>query len=124
MAVVLDNPPETIAPPNLEQILVRQINQWVDQCHSFRMWYLRNLLDVEPSSENEKLCDQIQPWMIRMTKAFLNQVQDPEFPHPHLAKTLEAVLYQFELDWSTRHMSREEQQAAEALLAKLFPDAS
>jgi hypothetical protein len=43
-------------------------------------WYRQNLLLRRPTPDQEKLADEIQPWMIRITRALLSQMLDPEFP--------------------------------------------
>jgi hypothetical protein len=112
---------EPIPPPDLERIVLRQIDQWLSQCHEFREWYRRTFLLRSPSSDEERLADDVQPWMIRITRALLSQILDPQFPHPHLAKTVRGVLWQLEEDWAARHNPLPEEEA-EALIAAHFPE--
>jgi hypothetical protein len=109
--------------PDLEQIVLAQVERWIDECHAFRQWYRQVFLLGTPSAEDEKAADEMQPWMIRITRALLTQVSDPEFPYKHLAPPVEALLWQFEEDWTGRHEGMSEQQAKE-LAEMYFPSES
>jgi len=62
--------------------------------------------------------------MIRITRALLSQMLDPQFPHRHLAKSVEASLWQLEEDWAARHNPMTEGEA-QAIVHSIFPqDAS
>jgi hypothetical protein len=98
MAVTTEDLSMPIAPPSLERIVLAQVEQWLGQCHTFRQWYRQNFLLTRPTPEQEKLADDIQPWIIRITRALLTQMLDPEFPHRHLARSVEATLWQLEED--------------------------
>ena len=110
-----------LAPPNLERIVLAQAEPWLEQCHTFRQWYRQNFLLRRPTTEQEKLADEIQPWMIRITRAMLSQMLDPEFPHRHLARSIEATLWQLEEDWAARHNPLTEAEA-ESILRASFPE--
>ncbi|MEK7675041.1 MAG: hypothetical protein AAB676_04285 [Verrucomicrobiota bacterium] len=110
-----------LAPPNLERIVLAQVDQWLGQCHAFRQWYRQSFLLRRPSREQEKLADEIQPWMIRITRALLSQMLDPEFPHRHLARSVEATLWQLEEDWAGRHNPMTEAEA-DSILHASFPE--
>jgi hypothetical protein len=111
---------EPVAPPSLERIVLAQAEQWLGECQNFRLWYRQNFLSRNPTREQEKLADQIQPWMIRITRALLSQMLDPEFPHRHLARSVEATLWQLEEDWASRHNTMTEAEA-DKILRKVFP---
>jgi hypothetical protein len=105
----------------LERIVLSQAEQWLAQCHTFRQWYRQNLLLREATADQEKLADEIQPWMIRITRALLSQMLDPEFPHRHLARSVEATLRQLEDDWAARHNPMSEAEA-DAIIRANFPE--
>jgi hypothetical protein len=107
--------------PDLEQIVLRQVEQWLAQCHDFREWYRSSFLLQDPSADEEKLADEVQPWMIRITRSLLSQILDPQFPYPHLASTVQGMLWQLEEDWAARHSPMRAEEA-EALIAATFPD--
>ena len=109
-----------LAPPSLEQIVLTQAEQWLGQCHTFRQWFRQNFLLKQPSADQERLADEIQPWMIRITRALVSQMLDPEFPHRHLASSLEATLWQLEEDWAGRHNPMTEAEA-ETIIQSNFP---
>ena len=120
----METPSAPLAPPSLERIVLAQVEQWLGQCHSFRQWYRQNFLLQSATPEQEELADQIQPWMIRMTRALLSQVLDPQFPHQYLARAVEATLWQLEEDWASRHNPMTEAEAATVLQACFPPPAS
>jgi hypothetical protein len=105
----------------LERIVLTQAEQWLGQCQSFRQWYRQNFLKQSPTVDQQELADQIQPWMIRITRALLSQMLDPEFPHRHLARAVEATLWQLEEDWTTRHNPMSEAEA-DRLIQTYFPN--
>ena len=109
-----------LAPPSLEQIVLAQAEQWLGQCHTFRQWYRQNFLLRHPSAEQERRADEIQPWMIRITRALLSQMLDPEFPHRHLACPVEATLWQLEEDWAGRRNPMTEAEA-DTIIHSNFP---
>lgn len=109
-----------VAAPNLESIVLAQTEQWLGQCHTFRQWYRQNFLLKRPTADQEELADEIQPWMIRITRALLSQMLDPEFPHRHLARAVEATLWQLEEDWAARHNPMTETEA-DAIIHAKFP---
>src|SRR5260221_13909076 len=121
MGTATETVPSPLAPPSLERLVLAQAEQWLGQCHTFREWYRETFLKQSPTAEQEKLADEIQPWMIRLTRALLSQMLDPEFPYRHLARSVEATLWQLEEDWSTRHNSMTESEA-ETILQKIFPE--
>src|SRR3954447_23792620 len=102
MAIAQDIP-APLVPPSLERIVSSQTEQWLGQCHSIRQWYRQNFLLKEATEEQKKLADEIYPWMMRITRALLSQMLDPQFPHQHLAKSVETSLWQLEEDWAARH---------------------
>ena len=110
-----------MAPPSLERIVLTQAEQWLTQCHTFRQWYRQNFLLKRPTAAQEKLAEEIQPWMIRITRALLSQMLDPEFPHRHLARSVEASLWQLEEDWATRHNPMTDAEA-ETIVQRIFPE--
>ena len=112
-----------LAPPSLERIVVDQVEQWLGQCHTFRQWYRQNFVLRRPTAEQEKLADEIQPWMIRLTRALITQMLDPEFPHRHLARSIEATLWQLEEDWEARHNPMT-QADADSIIARVFPESA
>ena len=114
---------ETSAPPSLERIVLAQAEQWLAQCDTFRQWYRRHFLLNQPTAEEERLADEIQPWMIRITRALLSQMLDPEFPHRHLAASVEATLWQLEEDWTGRRKPMSDAEA-DAIIQQVFPHAS
>jgi hypothetical protein len=59
--------------------------------------------------------------MIRITRALLTQMLDPEFPHRHLARSVEATLWQLEEDWAARHNPMTEPEAT-AIIETIFPE--
>ena len=73
------------------------------------------------TAEQEELADEIHPWLIRITRALLSQMLDPEFPHRHLARSVEATLWQLEEDWAVRHNPMTEAEA-ESIIHATFPD--
>jgi hypothetical protein len=106
--------------PGLEDMLLVQVEQWLAQCDTFRVWFHQNFRLGHPSPEQELLADKIQPWMIRFTRALISQVSDPELPHPHLARLLEATLWQLQEDWEARS-NPIDQTEAERVLQTAFP---
>jgi len=118
---VAKNVATSLAAPNLERIVFSQSEQWLSQCHSIRQWYRQNFLLNEPTTEQKKLADEIYPWMIRITRALLSQMLDPQFPHRHLAKSVEASLWQLEEDWAARHNTMTEGEA-QAIVHRIFPE--
>ena len=121
MAVATETHPITVATPNLEHIVLAQAEQWIEQCRTFRRWYREHFLLRQPTSEQEKLADEIQPWMIRITRALLSQLLDPQFPYRHLARSVEGVLWQLEEDWQSRHNPMTDAEAA-TIVRKFFPE--
>jgi hypothetical protein len=121
MAATAENVTHPLVPPNLERIVLAQAEQWLAQCHSFRQWYRERFLLKQPTADERELADQIQPWMIRITRALLSQILDPEFPHRHIARSVETMLWQLEEDWAARHnpMSAAE---ADSVIEDVFPD--
>src|SRR4051794_37694482 len=103
MAATAENVTPAVAPPSLERIVLVQAEQWLAQCHSFRQWYRAHFLLGQPTADDTDVADQIQPWMIRITRALLSQILDPEFPYRHIARAVEAMLWQLEEDWAARH---------------------
>src|ERR1043166_2870562 len=118
MVVATEEP--GISVPNLEKIVLSQVEPWLAQCQSFRKWYRENFLLRDPSPDQEGLADEIQPWMIRLTRGLLAHVSDPEFPHQHLASSVRGTLWQLEEDWAARHNPLSETQAKE-FMAAFFP---
>ena len=123
MAAVAEGVTSPAVAPNLERIVLAQAEQWLGQCHTFRQWYREHFLLKQPTREEEKLADDIQPWMIRITRALLSQMLDPEFPHRHIARSVEATLWQLEEDWAARHNPLGAAEA-DSIIAKIFPNAS
>lgn len=108
-------------PPNMVGRALTQAKQWLAHCRSFRQWYRHNFLLRAPTADQEKLADQIQLWMIPITRALLSQMLDPEFPHRHLARSVEAVIWQLEEDWAARHNPMTDAEA-EAIIHTSFPE--
>lgn len=116
--VVSDRPADS---PSLEGIAVQHVEQWLSQCGAFRQWYRQRFYLQTPNAEDERVADEIQPWMIRMTRALLTPMLDPEFPHRRLARAVEATLWQLEEDWDTRRNPMLDGEA-DTLLKVHFPD--
>jgi hypothetical protein len=121
MSAALEELSTPLAPPSLERIVLAQADQWLAQCHSFRQWYRQNFLLREPTPDQEKLAEEILPWMIRMTRALVSQMLDPEFPHRHLARSVEATLWQLEEDWAARNNPMSEAEA-DGIIRANFPE--
>ena len=112
---------QDLTAPSLERIVLSQAEQWLGQCQTFRHWYRQNFRLKRPTADQEKLADEIQPWMIRITRALLSQMLDPQFPHRHLARSMEATLWQLEEDWAARHNPMTEAEA-ERIIQSLYPE--
>src|SRR5260221_12465187 len=121
MSIATEDLSAPIAPPSLERIVLTQAEQWLSQCHTFRQWYRQNFCLTQPTAAQEKLAEEIQPWMIRLTRGLLSQLLDPEFPYRDLARSVEATLWQLEEDWAARRNSMSESEA-ETILQKIFPE--
>jgi hypothetical protein len=121
MSAVAEDASAPVVTPSLERIVLAQAEQWLEQCHTFRQWYRQNFLLRGPTAEQEKLADKIQRWLIRITRALLSQMLDPEFPHRHLARSVEATLWQLEEDWAARH-NRMSDAEADSIIQKVFPE--
>lgn len=109
--------------PSLEGIAGQYVEQWLFQCNAFRHWYRQRFYLQTPTAEDERLADEIQPWMIRMTRALLTPMLDPLFPHHRLARAVEATLWQLEEDWDARRNPMPDAEA-DALLKSHFPDSA
>jgi len=72
--VASDRPIES---PSLEGIAVQYVEQWLSQCEAFRQWYRQHFYLQTPGDADKRLADEIQPWMIRMTRALLAPMRDP-----------------------------------------------
>ncbi len=116
---VVSDPPA--GSPSLEGIAFQYVEQWLAQCAAFRQWYRDRFYLQAPNAEDVRVADEIQPWMIRMTRALLTPMLDPEFPHRPLARAVEAMLWQLEEDWDTRRNPMPDTEA-NALLKLHFPD--
>lgn len=106
--------------PSLEGITIQYVEQWLSQCETFRQWYRQRFYLRTPVAEDERLADEIQPWLIRMTRALLTPMLDPQFPYRRLAEAVEATLWQLEEDWDTRRNPMPDDEA-DALLKAHFP---
>jgi len=121
MSVATEKPSRAAATPNLERIVLAQVEQWLGECHAFRQWYRERFLLRQPTGDEKELADQIQPWMIRISRALLSQMLDPQFPHRHLARSAEETLWQLEEDWAARHNPMTEAEA-DSIIHKIFPE--
>jgi len=113
----------SVESPSLEGIAVQYVEQWLTQCEAFRKWYRQRFYLQTPTDQDQQLADQIQPWMIRMTRAMLTAVLDPEFPHRRLAEAVEAVLWQLEEDWDSRRNAMPDAEA-DAFFKTHFPSSA
>ena len=120
MAILAEKPGNKGPVPNLERMVLAQSEQWLAECNSFRTWYRSTFLLGEPSPEDEQVADEVQPWMIRITRSLLSQVLDPEFPYRHLSGAMETALWQLEEDWAARRGAMREMEA-DAILNRVFP---
>ncbi|MBM3838356.1 MAG: hypothetical protein FJ398_10395 [Verrucomicrobia bacterium] len=113
----------SVESPSLEGIAAQYVEQWLSQCEVFRKWYRQRFYLQAPTDEDQQLADQIQPWMIRTTRAMLTTVLDPEFPHRRLAQAVKAVLWQLEEDWDSRRNSMPDAEA-DAFFKTHFPSSA
>ncbi|MBI4662017.1 MAG: hypothetical protein HY735_24610 [Verrucomicrobia bacterium] len=114
----------TVESPSLEGIAVQYVEQWLSQCETFRQWYRQHFYLQTPGEEDGRLADEIQPWMIRMTRALLAPMLDPEFLHRRLARAVEATLWQLEEDWDSRRNPMPDAEVDALLKAHFPPSAS
>ena len=107
-------------PLSLERVALDYAERWNVSCRQLIKWHRTNFLERAPTAEDRRGMERVLPWMLRTTRIIQGQLLDPQWPHPALARELEASLWQLQQVWEQTHnpMSADE---ADQVLAAVFP---
>ena len=98
----------------------RLVRTWVGLCNDFRQRERREIIEQVPSPQRLSEYREELKWMIRMARALLNLVSDPDFPARRLVSEISGKLLQLEDSWESLNNPVTDAEADEIL--KAFPD--
>jgi len=98
------------------------VRTWAGLCNDFRQRERLEIIEQVPSPQRLSEYREELKWMIRMARALLNLVSDPDFPARRLVSEISGKLLQLEDSWESLNNPVTDAEA-DAIL-KAFPDES
>src|SRR5258708_7157736 len=85
--------------PDFGRTTVDYIRQWCVMCDRFNQWQHKQIIQVQPTPQEQEDHRQQLKWLLRLTKLMLYTASDPEFPDHSAVDLLETKVWQLEQAW-------------------------